>query len=195
MKQLLWALCLILSSFNADAYMKYELYCNADLLEKSRKIALSQNGVIEKCRNSGEVSKYLRVFNTRSGTPYCAAGIYWCFYEAAYSLDMPLDSIPLPKTLLANNLYFYAKKYGTGANYAANIDDLIIWRNKYNIHGHVERIIKVGEKGNVTTIAFNSSAIINGEKKEGVFIKQRNIYHPLSNLVIRGLVGFKSNIS
>ncbi len=180
-------------------YAKYELYCNRELLELSREIALTQEGVTEAGHNRGEVEKYLRIFDARGGIPYCAAGVYWCFYRAAINLNLEMDSIPIPKTMVADNIFLYAVKHGEPSLYSAKLDDLIVWRRRSNYRGHIERIIEVGEKGNVRTIAFNSSIQSrlphhrNGRKIEGVFIKRRNIYHPLSNLFVRGLIGFRTD--
>jgi len=45
------------------------------------------------------------------------------------------------------------------------------------------------DKGFVRTLAFN---VPNEQNQEGVFIKKRNIYHPIRRLKIRGLIGFRS---
>ncbi len=184
---------ILISSISAFPYSKYELYCNYDLLQLSGEIAISQNGTLENGRNIGDIYKYLKIFSAAPGTPYCAAGIYWTFFVASQRLSLPQDSIPIPKTMVANDIYRFARINGIKKPYKANINDLIVWRRKSSYRGHIERVIKVGEKGNITTIAFNTNSIINGRKVEGVFIKKRNIYHPLSNLAIRGLIGFRTN--
>jgi hypothetical protein len=48
------------------------------------------------------------------------------------------------------------------------------------------------DKGWVETIAFNSSKIVDGKKVEGVWLKERNIRHPLGKLRVKGLVGFEN---
>lgn len=191
---ILSAFILLANTNSIFPFSKYELYCNNNLLILSGEIAMSQNGIIEKNNNRGEVLKYSSIFSSSlRGLPYCASGVYWTFYIASNKLNIPLDSIPIPKTMVADAIFRYAKANGIKKKYQAEINDLIVWRKKSNYRGHIERIIKVGEKGNVTTIAFNTSSLVNGKKVEGVFIKKRNIYHPIANLAIRGLIGFRTD--
>lgn len=181
-----------MATIQLHALAKYELHCDGRLIAVSRDSALAQVGTLERTNsNDGAVEKYLGIFGAVRGTPYCAAGTYWCYSVAADALGISKSAIPIPKTLLANAIYDYAVRFGEKSDYNAEIDDLIIWRKARSIHGHIERIIEVGEKGWVRTVAFNSSERINGKAREGVFLKRRNIYHPLSNLMVRGLVGVK----
>jgi hypothetical protein len=69
--------------------------------------------------------------------------------------------------------------------------DLVVWRLPRSWKGHIERVIKTEEAGWIQTIGFNVSKYLNGRKKEGVFKKRRNIYHPLGRMLVRGLIGFK----
>lgn len=181
-----------MATIQLHALAKYDLHCDGRLIVVSRDSALAQVGTLERTnRNDGAVEKYLKIFAAARGTAYCAAGTYWCYAVAADALSLSQSAIPIPKTLLANAIYDYAVRFGKKSDYSAEIDDLIIWRKARSINGHIERIIEVGEKGWVRTVAFNSSERINGKVREGVFLKRRNIYHPLSNLMVRGLVGMK----
>lgn len=191
MKRIIVFFALILVAMPALAVEKYILLCNEELLEKSRMTALAEVGVLERGKNRGEVQKYLKPFNANGGTPYCAAGLYWSFLEACHQLNMPEDSIPIPKTMLANGIYNYAKKHGTKAKVTVEVDDLIVWKRRASYRGHIERIISIGAGGNVRTIAFNSSQTIDGKRRHGVFIKNRNINKPLAKMRIRGFIGFR----
>ena len=175
-----------LSLYSID---KYVLSADRELVELSEITGYSQIGTTEKNnKNDGDVEKYLSSVGLKKGNPYCAAGQYWCFLEAANILKIDRKKIPIPPTGLANEIYNYAKKNGKATKPIPIRHDLIIWRKGKSIFGHTERIIKVKRAGWVRTIAFN--VLDKNSGKEGVFIKQRNIYHPLSRMRVRGLVGF-----
>jgi len=182
---------IILSYLSLYSIDKYILSANKDLVELSEIIAYSQIGITEKNNNNdGKVEKYLNSVGLKKGNPYCAAGQYWCFLEAAKILKLDKKYIPIQKTGLANGIFNYAKQNGKVVKPIPNRHDLIIWRKGKSIFGHIERIIEVKRAGWVRTIAFN--VLDKNSGKEGVFIKQRNIYHPLSRMRVRGLVGFNS---
>jgi hypothetical protein len=168
---------------------KYELSCNSKLLIKSEEIAFRQVGVIElKNKNDGkDIKNYLLSVGIKQPAPYCAAGVYFCFLEACIVLDLPQRSIPIIETGVASRIYSNARNKGRQISYSARRHDLIIWKKAKSWQGHIERIIEVLPKGWVRTIAFNTKH----GKQEGVFIKKRNIYHPLGRLRILGLVGFR----
>jgi len=172
------------------AQSKFQLSCNKHLISESLKIGLQQVGTVDRTtQNDGAVEKYLQSVGLAKGNPYCAAGQYYCFNEAVKCLHLPQKSIPIPRTGLANAIFNYAKVNGEKVRYKASINDLIIWRRGDTPFGHVERIIDVMDKGFVRTLAFN---VPNEQNQEGVFIKKRNIYHPIRRLKIRGLIGFRS---
>jgi len=184
-------LILVLLSCPLFSQQKYILECREDLLMTSREILIQQIGIEEQGRNDGEmIRRYLASVGLKQGIPYCAAGQYWCFYEACRLLNISKSFIPLPRTGLANGFFTYAQKKGHRSRFFPKIDDLLIWRKPKSIHGHVERIISVDSGGWVTTVGFNTRKKINGEKVEGVFTQRRNIYHPLRRMYVRGLVGF-----
>lgn len=191
MKKLILIFIIIFSVTDMPALTKYELFCRKDLLLVSERIAQMQLGTIEtKCQNKGNVYKYQIAAGIALGSPYCAAGQYYCFLKAVDCLNVDKANIPIPRTGLANNIYIYARKKGVKVPFQLNKHDLIIWRFKNSLHGHIERVVKVGKAGNVETIAFNVKS--NDLKQCGVFIKKRNVYHVLGRMTVRGIVGFYS---
>ncbi len=46
-------------------------------------------------------------------SPYCAAGVYYCFAEGCKKLNYPISYIPSPKTGLLNN-FNMRKRMGKG---------------------------------------------------------------------------------
>ena len=180
---------LMFNSLNSQT--RYQLSCYPLLLEVSHKVALEQVGTLEKTnKNDGDVVKYLKLFGFKSGTPYCAAGQYYCFYEGAKRINISKDSIPIIKSALCMHIYNDAKKRGKQTKYSPQKHDLIIWNKPKSWHGHIERVHNVLQNGWVETIGFNSSKTINGKKQEGVFLQKRNVLHPLGRLKVKGLVGF-----
>ena len=176
---------------NGFAQTKYELRCNARLLELSEKFALSQVGIIEHGENRNKyIDIYLSTVGLPPGNAYCAAGVYWSFASAAHKLDMDNTQVPIPRTGLANAMFDFARQHGIRVKYSPARHDLIVYRFSRSIHGHIERIIECGSKGWVSTIAFNTRS--DDGNAEGVFIKKRNIYAPLGRMTIRGLIGFRS---
>jgi hypothetical protein len=160
-------------------------------------IALNEVGKSEQNnQNDGpDIEKYLKAVNLQLKSAYCYAGQYYSFAKACEKLKLSKDSIPIPKSGLANSVFNYASKISKKYKYAAEENDLIIWRKSNGINGHIERIMEVSDKGWVRTIAFNTSNYNEKQKKiiQGVFIKKRNIFHPLGRMQIRGLVGFIIN--
>ena len=170
--------------------LKYELRCEPYLIESSYDSLLNQVGIKEATgHNDGPVQKYQNIFGI-SRQPYCQMLQYWCFYVNA----KVKSDIPIPKSALAISSYNYAKKKGVKVDYIPGVHDLLVYQNDGKSTGHVERIIKTGELGWVTVIAGNTSNGKSGNQREGngVYRRERNIYHPLSRiLLIKGLVGFK----
>ena len=182
---------LILMFNTAISQVRYTLPCYDSLLESSHKVALEQIGTLEKTnKNDGDVVKYLQIFNLKEGSPYCAAGQYYCFLEGAKEKNISKDSIPIIKSALCLAIYNDAKQRGKKTKYSPQKHDLIVWKKGDSWQGHIERVHNVLQNGWVETIGFNSSKTINGKKQEGVFLQKRNILHPLGRLKIKGLVGF-----
>lgn len=186
---LLDSLCL--GSISLNSQTKYELNCNPLLLNKSKQILLEQVGEREqKPNDSPKIRNYLVSVGINYPAPYCAAGQYYCFSKAANMLQLQHTEIPIKQTALANAIYTNAKQIGAITNYKAQDNDLIIWRKGNSIFGHIERIITVGKCGWVQTVGFNTGSG-NARDGDGVYIRKRNIYHPLQRMTIRGLIGFR----
>jgi hypothetical protein len=183
----------VLTFYSANAQTRYQLNCNSSLLKTSHIIALEQVGTLEATnKNDGDVVKYLALFGFKSGTPYCAAGQYYCFYEGAKREKISTNLIPIIKSASCSDIYNDAKNRGKKTKYSPQKHDLIVWKNQKSWQGHIERVHNVLPNGWVETIGFNSSKTINGKKQEGVFLQKRNILHPLGRLKIKGLVGFEN---
>jgi hypothetical protein len=184
---------ILLTTTKTLALEKYILECRNDLLELSEMYAISQIGTLEKTgRNDGEVFKYQKLLGLKEGSPYCAAGIYWCYYQASNELRLGIRDIPILKSAVANLIYNDAKRCGIIAEYIPEKHDLIVWRKPRSWSGHIERVLEVRKAGWVITIGFNTK---DRSGNEGVFRKKRNVFHPLGRLAIRGLIGFKERIN
>lgn len=193
MKAVIWVAIFVLN-LNAKGLQKYVLPCNSDLLLFSRKILFEQVGTLEERNlNDGkEIEKYLKTLGLPKGSPYCVAGQYYCFFEAARRLSFDPKMNPMPRTGLSIKLYYYARKLGMRKKFEAELDDLIIWHRSRALSGHTERVVKVQRKGWVETIGFNTKRYESesGIWCEGVFRWRRNLFHPLGNMNLLGIVGF-----
>ena len=175
--------------------VKYELKCNKELLLKSREICISQVGIKEATgRNDGkEVESYLASVGLSKGFPYCAAGQYYCFLKASEILKLDKSEIPIYRTGSTLKMFNEAIKNKKRVKYLAKIDDLLFWILPNRSGGHVERIDSVLKSGWVKTIGFNTSSGTGNQRDgEGVYLRKRNIYHILSRMKVRGLIGFKT---
>jgi len=183
----------ILAQTIALCQNRYVLPCSKALVVESRKVVWMQLGVTEATnRNDGkDIEKYLKVLGLPTGSPYCLAGQYYCFFEATKILGLPQSAIPLPSTGLSTGLFRFAKQKGKRQS-KISIDDLIVWQRGRSIFGHTERIVKLGRKGWVETIGFNTRKFSKQENRwvEGVFLWKRNLIHPLGQLNLLGFVGF-----
>jgi hypothetical protein len=172
----------------SNSQQKYVVREAGNVIELSEGYAISQVGKVEQGNNRGShIRAYLKLFGLPEGNPYCAAGQYWCYYEASKELKLSLNE--LPRTALAYNVYRAAVRRGRAYAYVADRHDFIIWKSPHNTSGHIERVIRADSKGWVLTIGFNSG----NSGREGIWLKRRNIYHPLQHLRILGLVGVQPN--
>ena len=185
-------LILIFNSNHLFSQSKYIFRCREDVLVLSESIALSEAGTIENKNNSGEVEKYLKSAGLSKGQPYCAAGQYYCFAEAVRILHLPVQLIPIKKTGNANQMFEHGIQNEIKSKYVLSKHDLIVWRKGKSKRGHIERVIIPGKAGWATTVGFNVRIYAPYKYKyvEGVFIMQRNIYHPLNRMKVRGIIGF-----
>lgn len=185
-------LLLILFSGKSPGSIKYIVPCSRALLEASLDTLLAQVGTMERTnKNDGDVENYILSVGGRAGQPYCAAGQYYCFLRAAEALDINPDNIPILKTASTNKMLKAAKRHGKKSAGIIARHDLIFWRKMASPGGHVERVLKAGKAGWVKTVAFNtSSRLADGSLAEGVFIKYRNVLHPLTKMLFAGAISF-----
>ncbi|MGA2296010.1 MAG: hypothetical protein ABSG15_00495 [FCB group bacterium] len=182
---------LILISDSNYAQEKYLLSSSKILLEVSRDTALAQVGTLEKTgNNDGEVEKYQKAVGLKRGDAYCAAGQYWCFLVSADALGLNHNEIPIKRTGVANLMFNDAKQRGSKTSYKATMHDLLVWRKRNTNSGHIERIINAGKAGWVLTVGFNTGSGKPGSACDGVYLRKRNILHPLGRMAVRGLIGF-----
>lgn len=191
----LWAIVFLFGQ-KVYAQQKYILPCKSNLVSVSREILHKQVGICERTnRNDGKIiEKYLASVGLSKGNPYCVAGQYYCFFEAANRLNLSQSEIPLPKTGHSLTLFNFARKNGQRTKLKFSTDDLVVWIKAKSIHGHTERIVEVGRKGWVETIGFNTRRYdkTSGRWVEGVFRWKRNLMHPLGRMYLLGVVGFKA---
>ena len=172
--------------------VKYELKCNKELLLNSREICISQVGIKEATgHNDGErVESYLASVGLSKGNPYCAAGQYYCFLKASEILKLDKSEIPIYRTGSTYLMFNKAKQVGKKVSYKPQKNDLLFWI--VTTTGHVERIDSVLKGGWVKTIGFNTSSGTGNQRDgEGVYLRKRNIYSPLSRMRVRGIIGFE----
>lgn len=172
----------------AAAAKRIVLKADAGLWFRSLDSARAQVGVKEQGNNRGaQVEKYLASVGLPGGYPYCMAGQYWAFSVAACHGQ----TIPLYRTGGTALSFNKAREVGRTVKYVPQVGDLIYWKIKTSASGHVERIIELGRKGWVKTIAFNTGPGAGGSQREGqgVFVRRRNATSPLGRMYLRGLVG------
>lgn len=170
---------------------KYVIPASLQIINCSKQVMLSQVGTKEATgRNDGiQIAKYLRSVSIAIPAPYCAAFVYYCFNEATDDYRL----IPIPQTAVANRIYDYAERKGKYVYYTPKVNDLIVWKYSTSWSGHIERIFEVHKAGWVKTVGANTSNGKTGDQREGngVFIRIRNVLHPLGQMNIRGLIGWK----
>ncbi len=157
------------------------------LLLESEKLCLDQVGVIEKGKNKGErIRMYLASVGLAEGHPYCMAGIYWAFDSASKKLNV---ANPLVKTGSTVVQFKTLEKIGIRGG---KIDrhSLIFWRLGKQWKGHVGRILFIYSAGWIYTIEFNTGGRDEREG-DGVWLKYRNLYHPLARMQVLGVVSWQ----
>lgn len=196
MKYFILILLLTLNTYGAT---RYELKIDSCLHNKAYEFAKGEIGVTEATgKNDGpRIKAYLKVTGLGEGYPYCAAGISWCYYQAAKFYNKPKSFIPFPMTAGSQVVYDHARKKGIRTTNDVKPQDFFIWRKKDSYQGHIGIISKVKRKGWVETIEFNTSGSKRGDQRDGggVWRKKRNLIHPLGRLRVRGFVGFRKKPS
>ena len=180
---------------------KYNVIADVEMLLSSERYANSVIGVIEATgKNDGSVIENMqKVGGGLKGYPYCYYYQYWAFWKAKQELDSKckIYEIPIPRSGSSQAVFDFALKSGKLAKYEAKKHDLIIWKSARSWTGHIERVKEVLNDGWVTTYAGNTNNGLFGNEREGngIFIRKRNIKHPLSRiLLIRGMVGYASKL-
>lgn len=107
--------------------------------------------------DADEIKEYLKSVHLPAKLPYCYAGLYYCFDKAVKELKMPEAENPLIKTGSTYTAFNYLKKKGKASEFKASKYDLIFWKYKDKIYGHVETVIYVINPKQVITIGFNTS--------------------------------------
>ena len=184
---IIWLLC-----SSVYAQLRYEVKCPQILINRSYQYLIGEVGKIETGNNRGIADQYNSAIGNPLGSSYCQAGQYWCYFKSCQDYSLSYSLIPMPKNGMAYSTYQFGVKNGIKTIYKPKIHDFIVWKAKTNGTGHIERIVKIGKAGWVTTIGFNTGSA-SQDNGEGVFYKKRNIYFPLNRLkYIKGLVGVKS---
>ncbi len=170
----------ILLTLNTYSLERYAIKYNPSQVIE---FASGEIGVKEIGKNRGlRVDTYNRSVGNPLGSPYCMAGIYFCFNQFEN---------PLIKSGLAQSQIKYFKKIGFKTPYKAKIGDLLTWRTNQTF-GHIEIIVKVLNGGWVQTIGFNTTKG-NGNQRDGggVYLRKRHLYNRLGILHIKGIAGFE----
>ena len=188
---LFFLLAVAVSSYGS---VRYELKraTPVRLVELSHDIMMGEVGKVETGNNRGIADKYNRAVGVPLGSPYCQAGQYWS-YLTALERSRCNALLPIPRNGMANATFDYIRKNGVKTAYIPQIHDFIVWKSPKNYTGHIERIISVGKAGWVKTVGFNTTSGNTGNQRDGggVWIRNRNIKHPLGSRPIRGLAGVR----
>lgn len=178
-------------SSTALSQVRYTVKFDSQLVELSRQIMLSYNGIRETHGNNRgrELDSLQKEFGIKLGSSYCAILQYLAYQFASEELDV---KNPIRKTAVANQIFSQLQKISKKTGYVPQIDDFIFWKYANSWQGHIERIIEICKGGWVLTIAANVSLgkDVSNDGNGGVTFKNRNIWHPLTRtLRPRGLQG------
>lgn len=164
--------------------------------DASREILFKQVGLRELTnKNDGDhIREYMRAVALPygKGYPYCAAGIYYCYF----AVNNSTKDVPILRSGSANGIYDYSRKNGEiikAPSFLPKVDDLVVWIKKGAYSGHIERIVEVLDDWTVKTIGFNTSSGDKGSQRDGggVFFRIRYLNKPLGSMVVRGLIHFE----
>lgn len=146
-------------------------------------------------RNDGpQVEAYLRSVGLAKGNPWCMALHYWAF--AQVTTKPPIRRSGLVRAVWNDAVVRSRVEGARDWISSASLDwtrdgDLIVWGFLTSTSGHVERQIQRGRAGWVVTVAGNTSSGDSGSQRDGdgVFIRRRNLRHPLGRMVVFGAIG------
>lgn len=201
MKNLKNFICIILIviSFTSELFAlnSYTIIDSNNISLLAKQIALQEVGIKEIGNNRGaRIDLYNKTAGVALGSPYCASGIYYCFYTASTTLN---KKNIIKRTASANGQYDYLAKKGIkDKKYNVKNTSLIIWKYPNSYYGHIEKTYKVLSNGNIQTIGFNTTPGNVGNQRNGggVYIRMRNVKHKLGRMSVRGIINFetKTNI-
>jgi hypothetical protein len=173
-----------------NAQQRYELPTLFDTNLPRIQLAATQLGIREET-NSSIIQEYLKSVNIYTNASWCNAFQYWLMDSVCRGLQI---INPMPQSGLANSSYDYALRKGVRTPFIPKPGDLLIWRTEGHWTGHVGMIIQIRNKASVITIEGNTSS--NSVRTGGCVEKKvRLTNHPIGKLLIRGIVGFKSQIN
>lgn len=187
---------LTLFSFSQE---KYLINTTSEQLLSSEVYCSSVIGTIELTgKNDGAIiEEIISIGGGLKGYPYCYYYQYWAYEMATQKINKTACTKvknPMVKSGSSQAMFNYAKKLNKKVPYEVKKHDLIVWKSAKSWSGHIERVKEVLGGGYVMTYAGNTNNGLSGSQREGngIFIRKRNINHPLSRILkIRGLVGYE----
>lgn len=185
----IYILFLLVITISLAAPQRYELATHTSLLRTAECYILKEVGNEEKLGGNRDafIDKYFESLGLDIDASYCAAGIYWGFKQASKQTGY---ENPLKATAGAVAQFNYFKNNGKQTEYKVQKNDLIVWQKSRSWQGHIEFVIKPGQKGWVGTIGFNTGS--NTREGDGVYKKRRHLLNPIGMLLIKGLCGFNT---
>lgn len=150
-------------------------------------LAETQLGVREET-HPRVIREYLKSVGIYTSASWCNAFQYWMMDSVCRELQI---INPMPISGVANSSYDYAKRKGVKTQFVPQLGDLLIWKTEGSWTGHVALIVKIRNKASVITIEGNTSS--NSVRTGGAVEKKvRLVNHPIGRLLVRGIVGFRS---
>ena len=172
---------------SALAQQRYELPTIYNTNKLRVELAETQLGVREETHPQ-IIRAYLKSVGIYTNASWCNAFQYWLMDSVCNELQI---INPMPRSGVANSSYDYAKRKGIRTQFVPQQGDLLIWKTDGNWTGHIALIIKIRNKESVITIEGNTSS--NSVRTGGAVEKKiRLTNHPIGKLLVRGIVGFKS---
>jgi hypothetical protein len=183
------ALLVIILANVVYSQQRYELPTLFDTNLPRIELAETQLGIREET-NFSIIQEYLRSVNIYANASWCNAFQYWLMDSVCRELQI---INPMPKSGLANSSYDYAIRKGNRTTFIPQPGDLIVWRTEGKWTGHVGLIIQARNQASVITIEGNTSS--NSFRTGGCVEKKvRLTNHPIGKHLLRGIVGFKSQL-
>lgn len=136
---------------------------------------------------SPEIDRFNKFCKVPLGSPYCASGISYCFYEALQIVPQHLRTGTLfPYSASSQSIKNSFKKNGW---YSVNPQDLLKWNGALfgwtnpapnSAHGHIGMVIgrltdKQGKVVAIQTLEFNTSPITGSRDGDGCYSLKRTV--------------------